>query len=201
MKANKKSITKEKIIQTSIELFNASASLQVTTNHIAKACNLSIGNLYYHYKNKEEIIREIYALMSAKFESFEMYSKIIQSPHPLQELKNLFEQIDELFWEYRFMMRDSAILMAMDSELKSAFNANQTKRITQIEALYHFFIDKQIFIKMSDEEIRLRAKHQWFVSAYWQIFSSSEGEVTKASMQEAREVAFKLVLEPILIKA
>ncbi|MCF6310208.1 MAG: TetR/AcrR family transcriptional regulator [Sulfurimonas sp.] len=41
----------------------------VTTNHIAKAAGISSGNLYCHYKNKEQIIREIYQEISETFVS------------------------------------------------------------------------------------------------------------------------------------
>ena len=48
--------TKQKIKKAAIELFNNQDTLSVTTNHIAKQAKISPGNLYYHYKNKEEII-------------------------------------------------------------------------------------------------------------------------------------------------
>jgi AcrR family transcriptional regulator len=200
MQTPKKSAVKEKILATSIELFNDSSSLQITTNHIAKACGISVGNLYYHYDNKEQIIREIYANMTVHFESLDMYERIKRSPNPIDELRSIFEELGEFFFAFRFMMRDGVILMAMDSQLKTMFAHNQSKRIAQIENLLHFFVEREIIIPMSDEEIRLRAKHQWFVSTYWHIFSSVDGDITKASIQEAKDVVFKLLIEPILIK-
>ena len=54
--------TKEKIIHTSISLFNENGERAITTNHIASSLGMSPGNLYYHFKNKEDIIRHIFAL-------------------------------------------------------------------------------------------------------------------------------------------
>ena len=54
--------TKDKIIQASIELFNLLGERNVSTNHIAAHLNISPGNLYYHYRNKDDIIRSIYTL-------------------------------------------------------------------------------------------------------------------------------------------
>ncbi|TQV62603.1 MAG: TetR/AcrR family transcriptional regulator [Sulfurovum sp.] len=200
MKIEKKSITKERIKSVAMELFNQTSSLLVTTNHIAKACGISVGNLYYHYKNKEQIIREIYADMSDKFESFEMYEKIQKSEKPIVTIIEMFDGLGELFWEYRFILRDGLLFIAMDTDFKAMFVANQAKRIKQIEGVFHFLIAKDIIVEMTQEEIELRAKHQWFISAYWQTFASSSGEITKESIKESKEVVFELLLKPILKK-
>ncbi|MCK9336883.1 MAG: TetR/AcrR family transcriptional regulator [Arcobacteraceae bacterium] len=200
MKKEKVSLTKEKIKKVSIDLFNSTETLSITTNHIAKSLGISVGNLYYHYKNKEEIIREIYAQMSSEFESLDMFSSIMESSEPLEELSKMFDSFGELFWKYRFLMRDSALLMALDKELKTMFMINQEKRIHQIQMLLRFLISKQIIKNISEEEMKMRAKLNWFISAYWQIFASTSGELTKESIKEAKEIIFKLHLEPLLLK-
>ena len=48
--------TKEKIIETSIKLFNEKGCLNTSTRHIADELGISVGNLYYHFKNKEDIL-------------------------------------------------------------------------------------------------------------------------------------------------
>ncbi|MBC7457291.1 MAG: TetR/AcrR family transcriptional regulator, partial [Bdellovibrionaceae bacterium] len=52
--------TKDRILLVALDLFNADGATEVTTNDIAKALKMSPGNLYFHYKNKEQIIREIF---------------------------------------------------------------------------------------------------------------------------------------------
>lgn len=55
--------TKDKILETALELFNTSNTQAATTNHIAAAMGISPGNLHYHYKNREEIIFSLYERM------------------------------------------------------------------------------------------------------------------------------------------
>ncbi|WP_294960878.1 TetR/AcrR family transcriptional regulator [Sulfurimonas sp.] len=198
MKEKKISITKEKIKRSAIELFNTKETLSITTNHIAKHAGISSGNLYYHYKNKEEIIREIYTEMSSTFVSFNSFEKIATSENPLKELSLMFDIYGELFWSYRFLMRDSAVLMAMDSELKTMFSKNQEKRISQIDGLLRYLISQDILEGIPNDEIPIRAKLHWFISAYWQVFTSSSSEITKDSIKEAKDIIFKIHIYPFL---
>lgn len=194
----KKMSTKERIKRAAIELFNAHDSLSVTTNHIAKAAGISAGNLYYHYRNKEEIIREIYAEMSKRIESLKSFEAMLSGENPLAVLNESFEHYGDMFWEYRFLMRDAPVLMALDSELKKAFVANQEKRIVQITGVIKFLISEEILENIPKDEIPLRAKNYWFVTAYWQIFASMSGEVSRESIREAKEAMFKIHLIPFL---
>ncbi|MGL4648460.1 MAG: TetR/AcrR family transcriptional regulator, partial [Caldilineaceae bacterium] len=50
---------KERIVDQALALFNEKGTALVSTNHIAEAAGISPGNLYYHFRNKEEIIRAI----------------------------------------------------------------------------------------------------------------------------------------------
>ena len=51
--------TKDKIIATAIDLFNIHGTKAISTNHIAKEMGISPGNLYYHFRSKNDIIRSI----------------------------------------------------------------------------------------------------------------------------------------------
>lgn len=196
----RKPSTKEKIKAAAMALFNASETLSVTTNHIAEKAGISPGNLYYHYKNKEAIVVELYLDMSAKFESFESFERIPSSKNPVAELLRMYDAFGDLFYDYRFLMRDSAVLMAMYPSLKALFVERQAKRIVQIEMLLRFFISEGILENIPEEEIPMRAKLNWFISAYWQIFASTGGEITKASIAEARETVFRVNIAPFLSK-
>ena len=59
-KSGERSQTFQHIIDASLQLFNQEGERVITTNHIAERMNISTGKLYYHFRNKEEIISELY---------------------------------------------------------------------------------------------------------------------------------------------
>jgi AcrR family transcriptional regulator len=199
MKENKIT-TKDKIKNAAIELFNNSDTISITTNHISKHVGISTGNLYYHYKNKEEIIREIYIDVSNIFESYNFFETILISDNPIKELVKMHDTYIELFLKYKFIIRDSAVLMALDPLLKDMYANKQNKRIIQFEGILKYLISQGILVGISNNEIPIRAKLHWFISAYWQVFSATTGMVTKESIIETKEIIFKIHIYPFLSK-
>jgi AcrR family transcriptional regulator len=194
----KESKTKRKIKECALELFNDRGVQSITTNHIASHLQISPGNLYYYYKNKEAIIYEIYQEMSHTFESFESFEKVTSSPNPLKTIYAMFDAYIKLFWQYRFLMRDASLLMAQNEQLKQLFSTNQSKRIMQIEGLLKFLIAQGILKPLPNEDIALKAKLHWFVWTYWQGFASLHEGVSKQSIGEVKEIIFKFHILPFL---
>lgn len=58
--------TREKILQASIDIFNQKGIATVTLRDIADHVGISIGNLAYHFKNKDFIIAEVFKAMEAE---------------------------------------------------------------------------------------------------------------------------------------
>ena len=61
--------THQLITESAISLFNAETVAAVSTNHIAEAAGISPGNLYYHFGNREEIVRAIFETMVPEWQS------------------------------------------------------------------------------------------------------------------------------------
>lgn len=132
MKAKKLS-TKDKIVLKAVELFNERGTQNITTNHIAKEAGISAGNLYYHFRNKEEIVRAVYEKMSAEFDI--VWGSRVEG----NELFNVTEKITEslrLFYKYKFFMTEIVSLIKNDIELKRRYIE---AKIRERESLLSYF--------------------------------------------------------------
>ena len=93
--------TKDRIIEASIELFNSQGERNVTTNHIASHLNISPGNLYYHFRNKEEIIRHIFSKYADHMQvSFE---PVKPSQDSTQILTNYLDAVFSALYHFNFL--------------------------------------------------------------------------------------------------
>lgn len=108
--------TKERIIAASCELFNQHGERAITTNHIAAHLGISPGNLYYYFRNKEQIIRAI----------FEQYEEYLEEAYgPGQEgghlMKNYLDKMFQGMWRFRFVYASLADILARDPELHKRY--------------------------------------------------------------------------------
>ena len=115
-----------------------------------------------------------------------------------EAMDDMFNQYAKLFFEYRFLLRDAAVLIAFDPKLKEIFAKNQDIRIKQIEGLLNYLISEGILKNLSRTSLNKRAKLHWFITAYWQTFTSTTQEVSLESIHEAKEVFFEFMIYPNL---
>ena len=108
--------TKQRILDTALELFNTANTQAATTNHIAKALGISPGNLHYHYKNREAIIMKLYEQM------LEESTLLVQDlPKNIVELFEHQKVISRILWRYRFFYRELLFLLSRDPVLKERY--------------------------------------------------------------------------------
>ena len=116
--------TKHRILVTSLSLFNELGEPNVTTVDISNEMEISPGNLYYHYRNKDDIIEHIVSQYDQDI------GKILQAE---QELDGLIEHwlflkvIVEKNWQYRFIFRDLENLASKYKNVERKLSRIQNK--------------------------------------------------------------------------
>jgi AcrR family transcriptional regulator len=106
--------TKERILETVRKLANISDSTGLTTNHMAEKLSMSPGNLYYHFKNREEIYRGIFQQMYRK--ELEICGRFPEA-RDKEAVLLLYGELVEHMWTYRFLHLDITALGTRDRQL------------------------------------------------------------------------------------
>ena len=109
--------TRERIVENSLSLFNRDGAPHVTTADIAVEMGISPGNLYYHFRNKDEIIGELFAAFERRL------SQLVSAPRGrlagVEDLWFFLHLLFEAMWDYRFLYRDLDEILSRDRTLAS----------------------------------------------------------------------------------
>jgi AcrR family transcriptional regulator len=190
--------TRERILVAALALFNARGSAFVSTNHIAEEAGVSPGNLYYHFRNKEEIIRALLERMIAEFDP------LWQAPTTrLPTLTDLYAAIEQSFaiqWAYRFFYRELVALLRHDPELLARYRAIQTLRLRQQEEFARMFVAAGVLrYTMTPSEIADLVTVSWVISSSWLNYCETlETPVTASSFRAGAALIARL-LQPYIV--
>ena len=162
--------TRERILETSLTLFNQQGERNVTTNHIAEALGISPGNLYYHFRNKAEIV----------FSLFERYEVIVTGFLQVPEGRALtwedkigyFEAILESMWGARFFHRDLGHLLNQDPKLRAGYGRFVRQSLDRGLKVYEGLREAAL-VDASDETLRALLVNTWVLAASWASFVQS----------------------------
>lgn len=114
--------TKQKILDAALKLFNERGLVNVRLQHIADEAFVSVGNLAYHYPNKEAIVMALYETITKQQAALLAEYRIVP----------LFDNIDRLIW-HTFKLQQNHIFFYLDTlEIVRAYPAIGEKHQQQI---------------------------------------------------------------------
>ena len=130
--------TRDRILLTSLELFNHEGEQNITTVDIANEMDISPGNLYYHFKGKESIINALYQGFDAELSS--LLHQSINDPLSLEEHWLFIYVVFEEIYKFRFFYLNATELMMRYPELEKKFRRLIQLKLNTVEALCHNLI-------------------------------------------------------------
>jgi len=161
--------TRERILETALSMFNAQGEPNVTTNHIADELGISPGNLYYHYRNKDDIIGHLFARYEQRIDE-----ALVVPEDRLPGLEDVWLQLHVVFecmWDYRFVYRDLVDILSRNRKLRMHF-ARILKRASGSAAEVMRGLASAGIFRASADEIRATAENIVLVATFWLNFDA-----------------------------
>ncbi len=159
--------TRDRILASALELFNQQGERKVTTNHIAAHLGMSPGNLYYHFKNKQEIIYELFLNYEDTVDGY------LDVPTDRQltvtDKLNYLQKVFQGLWEYRFIHRDMEHLLLAEERLHARYRDFFRRCQQKTEAIYQGLSDAKI-IEIEQRDLEGLALNTWIVVTSWFSF-------------------------------
>jgi AcrR family transcriptional regulator len=179
--------TKERIIQKATDVFNANGTAGISLNALAGEIGISAGNLQYHYRNKEEIIRAILEVMYEDWNS--VYQAMVVPSFTKDALRHILEINFKLVWKYRFFYRELNALLRNDKSLAKRYAVIQEERLTEQEMIMKHMPRPGGDRPIGKSELRSMVVIGWILSNSWLSYIESTGRtVDESVMNEAVEI-------------
>lgn len=189
--------TRARILDAARDLFNEQGTAAVSTNHIAAAAGLSPGNLYYHFTDKQEIIRELHARYAAAHDN--RWQPGPQGTASLETLRRNLIDGAALAFRYRFLHREILALLRADPLLRDAYREVYQRRLDEwTDFAEHLVAQGLVRSPHPPGTLRHLATAVWLVAENWLAFLDLLGDPQDpAQVAEGSDLVLA-VLDPYL---
>jgi AcrR family transcriptional regulator len=155
--------TAERIIETSLALFNRFGEPNVSTNLISTELRISPGNLYYHFPAKDELVNALFDRYLAQL------NPLLDAAADVRDVEDAWFFIHSLFeqlWDHRFLYRDLNDLLSrnrrLETEVKDLLARKQRAFAQLIAGLHH-----QGALQLDGAEREAVATHMVVLLTWW----------------------------------
>jgi AcrR family transcriptional regulator len=183
--------TKERVLNAALKLFNEMGSASVTTHDVAEAAGISPGNLYYHFKNKQAIVRSLFYRIEI-FSAQEWWSK---SPaHREVRFTDFIRFYFESISKNQFFFKDFSYLLALDPVLAKEWSRAYTELFSTMREALSGWI-KQGLIKpfATEREAELFIETIWTLTAFSQVHLQARSTSKRAQTQSSEEMMIRFM--------
>lgn len=135
--------SREKILNAALLLYNEQGIRNITTRHIAASIGMSGGNLHYHFKHTEDIIRALFNELALAYDGLMANAQSV--PLDLSAIAFLTESSFKLVNKYRFIFINFVEIGNWIPEIRDAYYQLIQKREQQFLKVFENLIANGIF--------------------------------------------------------
>jgi AcrR family transcriptional regulator len=187
--------TRQRILDTSLAMFNAQGEPNVTTNHIADELEISPGNLYYHFRNKDDIIEHLFGRYEERIDT-----ALAAPAGRLPGLEDVWLQLHLVFeciWDYRFLYRDLVDILSRNRRLRLRF-ARILKRADEQAHVVMRGLSRAGVMRASAAELDAAATNVLVISTFWMNYAAARGDKDEQRSIRDGIVQVMMLLAPFL---
>ena len=156
--------TAERILATTLELFNRFGEPNVSTTLISAELRISPGNLYYHFPSKDELVNTLFDQYEGRlYELLAASDDVVDVEDAWFFLHSLFE----LIWAFRFLYRDLNHLLSRNRRLETHFPAILLRKRAALRQLLDTLQAKRAVSAAEDRQRDAVAASMVVLLTYW----------------------------------
>lgn len=156
--------TRERILENALRLFNDFGEPNVTTTVIADEMNISPGNLYYHFHNKDEIVEALFADYERDIGA--LLGAPGQQTQEAEDIWLFLHLLFETIWKYRFLYRDINDLLTRNRLVETHFQRILAQKQKRAESVCRGLATSGV-LTASPAEIPALATNMTLVATFW----------------------------------
>jgi AcrR family transcriptional regulator len=183
--------TRERILDVSLAMFNERGEPNVTTNHIADELEISPGNLYYHFRNKEDIVEHLFARYEARIDL-----ALAVPDDRLPNLEDIWLQLHlafEVMWEYRFIFRDLVDITSRNRKLRMHFARILRRAAASSTAVLKGLVQAGV-MRASAAEIEASGNNIVLVATFWLNYNTVRGGMAEKDPQDLTQGIYQVMM-------
>jgi AcrR family transcriptional regulator len=158
--------TRTLILESGLRLFNDDGVAKVSSNRIAAKLDISSGNLYYHFKNKEQIVEWLIRRFDERLVGIMSASAAVVA---LDEMWLVLHLMFEAIQEYRFIYRDVDYLVNATPRIAKRVQDITERQLNSVREMCHGLARASVILANSDEVDSL-ALQMTFTTTCWLTF-------------------------------
>ena len=190
--------TRRRILDTALAMFNAQGEPHVTTNHIADELEISPGNLYYHFRNKDDIIEHLFARYEERMDAaLELPSARLPG---LEDIWLQLHLVFECIWDYRFLYRDQIEILSRSRRLRLRFARILRRADDSTQAVFQGLAQAGA-MRATAQELGGIATNVLVVATFWLNYAAARGEKDEQLAIRHGIVQVMLLISPFLREA